>query len=313
MAKRFLFLPSQSKNLMFGEASFEILSDFLINLNIRNKDKLSNLSRYSGDFKDKRLIECIFLVTEELRLDPMVGYHAVELLERFMIKHLEDLFSTPHTPAGAAGAHKGNYADLVYEKLSEKFHLILLSCVQIASKLSLHSAVVDNNTAAQFLHSMGHSISKQTIMDMELMILKALDFRLNTPNPLTYVEILLEVLGHNDSSIPVEHLHHLSRYVLQFTYLQRTAIYDSLLKATTQCLSPSDEQRKTFVSVTEDCMLLGVGVIAVGAYILNVTNWEQVVEELSHITGISVKSISDFTHVTLMHITKNNSPMVTAT
>jgi hypothetical protein len=58
-----------------------------------------------------------------------------------MIKHLEDLFSTPHTPAGAAGAHKGNYADLVYEKLSEKFHLILLSCVQIASKLSLHSAV----------------------------------------------------------------------------------------------------------------------------------------------------------------------------
>jgi hypothetical protein len=56
MAKRFLFLPSQSKNLKFGEASFEILSDFLINLNIRNKDKLSNLSRYSGDFKDKRLI-----------------------------------------------------------------------------------------------------------------------------------------------------------------------------------------------------------------------------------------------------------------
>uniref|UniRef100_A0A8C7TQQ5 Vacuolar protein-sorting-associated protein 25 n=1 Tax=Oncorhynchus mykiss TaxID=8022 RepID=A0A8C7TQQ5_ONCMY len=195
MAKRFIFLPNQSKNLKFGEASFEILSDFLINLNIRNKDKLSNLSRYSGDFKDKRLIECIFLVTEELRLDPLVGYHAVEILERFMIKHLEDLFSTPHTPAGAAGAHEGNYADLVYEKLSEKFHLILLSCVQIASKLSLHSAVVDNNTAAQFLHSMGHSVSKQTIMDMELMILKALDFRLNTPNPLTYVEILLEVLG----------------------------------------------------------------------------------------------------------------------
>ncbi|KAK6301648.1 cyclin N-terminal domain-containing protein 1 [Coregonus clupeaformis] len=310
MAKRFPFSPSQSKNLKFGEASFEILSDFLNNLNIRNKDKLSNLSSYSGDFKDKRLIECVFLVTEELRLDPLVGYHAVELLERFTIKHLEDLFSTTHTPAGV---HKGNYEDLVYEKLSEKFHLILLSCVQIASKLSLHSAVVDNNTAVQFLHSMGHSVSKQTIMDMELMILKALDFRLNTPNPLTYVEILLEVLGYNDSSIPVEHLHHLCRYVLQFTYLQRTAIYDSLLMATTQCLSPSDEQRKTFVSVTEDCMLLGVGVIAVGSYILNVTNWEQVVEELSHITGISVKSISDFTHITLMHITKNNSPMVTAT
>ena len=32
----------------------------------------------------------------------------------------------------------------------------------------------------------------------------------------------------------------------------------------------------------------------------------QVVEELSQITGISVKSIQDFTHVTLMHITRTN-------
>ena len=41
--------------LKFGEA-FEILPDFLINLNNRNKEKLNNLSKYSGDFKDKRLI-----------------------------------------------------------------------------------------------------------------------------------------------------------------------------------------------------------------------------------------------------------------
>ena len=59
---------------------------------------------------------------------------------RFMIKHLEDLFTTP-TPQGAALCDHGHYEDLVYEKLHEKFYLIVLSCVQLASKLSLHSGV----------------------------------------------------------------------------------------------------------------------------------------------------------------------------
>lgn len=42
---------------------------------------------------------------------------------------------------------------------------------------------------------MGHSVTKQVLLESELMVLKGLEFRLNAPNPLTYVEILLEVLG----------------------------------------------------------------------------------------------------------------------
>lgn len=47
----------------------------------------------------------------------------------------------------------------------------------------------------QFLDSVGHRVSKKTLLEIELMILKGLEFRLNLPSPLTYVEILLEVLG----------------------------------------------------------------------------------------------------------------------
>lgn len=42
---------------------------------------------------------------------------------------------------------------------------------------------------------MGHSVSKQALLESELMVLKGLKFRVNDPNPLTYVEVLLEVLG----------------------------------------------------------------------------------------------------------------------
>lgn len=55
--------------------------------------------------------------------------------------------------------------------------------------------VIDNSAAVRFLHSVGHSVSKQTVLESELKICKELDFTLNAPNPLTYVETLLEVLG----------------------------------------------------------------------------------------------------------------------
>ncbi|XP_070783769.1 cyclin N-terminal domain-containing protein 1 [Enoplosus armatus] len=308
MAKRFFCSPSKSISFKFREASFDLLTDFLVNLNKRNKDNLHSVSKCSGHFKDKRVVEYIFLITKELRLDPLAGYHAIELLQRFMVKHLTDLLTTP-TPQGAAADPPTSYEDAVFDKLKEKFPLIIFSCVQLASKLSLHSHIIDSNTAVCFLHSVGHSVCKQTILESELMVLKGLKFRLNTPNPLTYVEILLEVLGHNEPSIPVERLYHLCHHVLQFISLQRTAIYDSLLVTTTQCVSPSREHRERFVTVTEDCMLLGVGVIAVATFILYVRKWEQLVGELSHITGISRRSISDFAHVTLMHIVRTSSPV----
>ncbi|CAJ1080099.1 cyclin N-terminal domain-containing protein 1 [Xyrichtys novacula] len=223
-----------------------------------------------------------------------------------MVKHLTDLFTTP-TPQGAASDPPRSYEVAVFDKLKEKFPLIIFSCVQLASKMSLHSHMIDNNTAVQFLHTMGLSVSKQEVINSELMVLKGLEFRLHALNPLSYVEILLEVLGHNEPSIPVDHLPHLCHNVLQFVTLQRTAIYDSLLVTTMQCGSPSTEQREKFLLVTEDCMLLGVGVIAVAAFILLVRKWEQVVAELSHITGIAQKSISDFTRVTVMHIVQSGS------
>ncbi|XP_056153713.1 cyclin N-terminal domain-containing protein 1 [Lampris incognitus] len=303
MARRFLSAPNPCTSVKFGEASFELLSDFLININDENKDNLCGLTKCSGQFKDKKVMECIFLITEKLRLDPLVGYNAIEILERFMVKHLQDLFTTPTLQDAAAG-RPSCYEDLVFDKLKEKFPLIVFSSVQLASKLSLHRYAIDNNTAVQFLHSMGLSVSKQILMESELMILKGLEFRLNTLNPLTYVETLLEVLGHNESSVPVDQLQPLYYHILQFIFLQKTDIYESLLMATTQCLNPSQQQREKFLTVKEDYMLLAVGVIAIAIYIFDVSKWEQVVEELNHITGVSCRSIRDFTHVTLLHITR---------
>ncbi|KAM6897622.1 cyclin N-terminal domain-containing protein 1 [Xenentodon cancila] len=293
---------------MFRQASFDLLNDFLVNLNKKNKENLNSLPKCPGSFKQKRVVEYILLISQELRLDPLVGYHAIELLQRFMVKQLFDMFTT-RTPQGATVAEPKSYEDAVIDKLKDKFPLILFSCVQLANKLSLHHHMIGSDTAVHFLHSVGLSVSKQAILESELMVFKGLEFCLSVPNPQTYVETLLEVLGHNEPSIAVERLYHLCHHVLQFITLQKTTIYNTLLSVTTQSGSPSREQREKFVTVTEDCMLLGVGVIAVATFIQHVRKWEQVIGELSHITGISRKSISDFAHVTLAHIVSPSFPV----
>lgn len=47
---------SPSHSLKFREASYDLLSDFLSNLNEKNKLRLCSLSKLSGNFKDKKLM-----------------------------------------------------------------------------------------------------------------------------------------------------------------------------------------------------------------------------------------------------------------
>ncbi|XP_055006139.1 LOW QUALITY PROTEIN: cyclin N-terminal domain-containing protein 1 [Boleophthalmus pectinirostris] len=308
MAKRIRYNFQQSNNLnvcKFRQASFDLLTDFLVNLNKENKDKLSSLSKCCGNFRDKNVLENILLMTNALSLDPKVGYHANELLQSFMTKHITHLLTTP-SPQGASAVQPISYEDAVFDMVKDKFPLIIFSCVQIASKMSLHVNIIDNNTAERFLRSVGLTVTKKSLLDSELMVLKGLDFKLDVANPLIYVEILLEVLGHNEPSVPIELVYDLCKQVLQFVVLERVTIYESLLTATTRSQQPTAEQREKFVSVTEDFMLLGAAVIAAALYIFRIGQWEEVVGELSNITGISRRSVRDFAAVIVLHLTDSS-------
>ncbi|XP_033913148.3 cyclin N-terminal domain-containing protein 1 [Acipenser ruthenus] len=295
------------QELKFGAAPHDMLADFLINLNGKNREHLENVSEHAGTFKQSRLVESVFLICEVLRLEPFTAYQAIEILERFMINHIEEMFVAA-LPSGADGGKGDIYGSLLI-KLSDKFMLLVFSCVQLASKLALHCRIVDNSTAVKFLQSLGYSYNKETLLESELNILKTLNFYINIPNPLTYVETLLEVLGYNDSDVPIKYLHKISQLVLQFVYLQRNPIYHNLLVATIENSAPSEVQRVKFLSVKEDSMLLAVSVIAVSAFILNYTTWDQVLEELRCITGINGESISDFSHIILKEIMGTGTPL----
>nr|XP_020828272.1 cyclin N-terminal domain-containing protein 1 isoform X3 [Phascolarctos cinereus] len=227
---------------------------------------------------------------------------------RFMVKQAESICSQ-----AAPVLRESEKAELWSwrarkEELCSTFVLRLVSCVQLASKLSFHYKIVSNVTVLNFLQALGYLYTKEELLESELAILKSLNFQINLPTPLAYVEMLLEVLGYNGCLVSVKRLHGTCLTLLDMVYLLHGPIYESLLRASIENCTPMEQGRK-FVSVKEDFMLLAVGIIAASAFIQNQEWWGQVVEHLHSITSIATESIAEFSYAILTHGVGASTPV----
>ncbi|NWV40403.1 CNTD1 protein, partial [Grantiella picta] len=274
-----------------------------IHLAMENEQYLSELPEQAGHFKETRIVEFIFLLSEKWHLDYSTRYQAVELLERFMIKQIEQMFDN----SGLDQGQRSSWSS-VRDQIANTFVLRLVSCVQLASKLSLHYNRVTSDAALKFLQSLKYSYTKQELLESELAVLNTLHFHINVSTPLAYVELLLEVLGYNGCLLPAKPLHEVCVQLLDFCYLTRETIYDTLLKIAIENSTPSKLQIAKFSTVKEDFMLLAVGIINTGMFMLNSGNWEQVLEHLNCITGITQQSILEFSYAVLKCVIGGTTP-----
>ncbi|NXX43532.1 CNTD1 protein, partial [Tricholaema leucomelas] len=278
-----------------------------IQLATENEQRLSELSDEAGSFKETQIVEFIFLLAEKWHLDQPVRYQAVELLERFMIKQVEQICKSSRDNVRSHEQEGSSWSSLK-DQICDTFVLRLVSCIQLASKLSLHYNIVNSDRALQFLQSLKYSYTKQELLESELAVLKTLHFQINVSTPLAYVELLLEVLGYNGCLLPVRPLHQMCVQLLDFSYLTRDPIYSTLLEMAIENSTPNQLQVAKFLAVKEDSMLLAVGIISTSMFILEPGHWAQVVEHLSSVTGITAQSISEFSYAVLKHIVGSPTP-----
>ncbi|XP_064255737.1 cyclin N-terminal domain-containing protein 1 isoform X3 [Passer domesticus] len=283
---------------VFSGVAPEVMEDTLMHLAAENERHLSALPEQAGLFKHTRIVEFIFLLSEKWRLDQSTRYQAVELLERqihalsscgfcrFLIKQVEQVCDGRGSTTGRGQGQRSSWSS-VRDHITNTFVLRLVSCVQLASKLSLHYS---------------------ELLESELAVLNTLHFHINVSTPLAYVELLLEVLGYNGCLLPAKPLHQLCVQLLDFCYLTRETIYDTLLKTAIENSTPSKLQIAKFLTVKEDFMLLAVGVISTGVFILSPGHWEQVVEHLNCITGITPQSILEFSYAVVRRIVGSTTP-----
>ncbi|XP_009553672.2 cyclin N-terminal domain-containing protein 1 [Cuculus canorus] len=293
---------------VFGKVAAEVIESMLICLATENEQGLSELVEEAGCFKQTRIVEFVFLLAEKWHLDHSARYQAVELLERFMIKRVEQICQSSSENIKSREQGQGSSRSSLKDQLYDTLVLRLVSCIQLASKLSLHYNIVNNNTAVKFLQSLKYSYTKQELLESELAVLETLQFQINVSTPLVYVELLLEVLGHNGCLLPAKPLHQMCMELLDFSYLMRDTIYDTLLKISIENSTPSKLQVAKFLTVKEDFMLLAVGIISTSVFILNPELWKQVVEHLDCVTGITSQSILEFSYAVLKHIIGSTTP-----
>nr|KAF6455422.1 cyclin N-terminal domain containing 1 [Rousettus aegyptiacus] len=249
-------------DFQFGAVATETIEDVLLHLAQQNEQAVQEAAGRMGSFRETRIVEFVFLLSEQWCLEKSVSYQAVEILERFMVKQAENICRQATTQLREK-TEPQNWRALK-EQLFNKFILRLVSCVQLASKLSFH------------YKALGYIHTKEELLESELDVLKSLNFQINLPTPLAYVEMLLEVLGYNGCSVPATRLHATCLTLLDLVYLLHEPVYESLLRASIENSTPSQLQGEKFVSVKEDFMLLAVGIIAASAFIQNHECWSQV-------------------------------------
>ncbi|XP_061446817.1 cyclin N-terminal domain-containing protein 1 isoform X3 [Rhineura floridana] len=270
----------QSSEPVFGAVAAGVIQDALRHMAKENEQYLS---------------EFVFLLSEKWSLTESARYQAIEIFERFMLTLIKELSNFTR-----AKGEDSNWASMK-QQIESTYVLHLVSCIQLASKLSFHYSIVSNNMVLRFLKSLGFSYTTEELLESELAILKALHFQINVPAPSAYIEMLLEVLGYNGYLLPTKQLLEMCRHLLGLTYLLRSSIYDTLLKSSIKNASPSELQLAKFVPVKEDLMLLAVGVIGASSFLLNPEGWNQVLKYLSDTTGISQQSIVEAVCSILKH------------
>ncbi|KAM5309507.1 cyclin N-terminal domain-containing protein 1 isoform 1-T1 [Glossophaga mutica] len=290
----------------FGAVATETIEDALLHLAQQNEQAVQESAGWMGSFRETRIVEFVFLLSEQWCLEKSVSYQAVEILERFMVKQAENICRQA-TIQLRDKTEPRNWR-VLKEQLFNKFILRLVSCVQLASKLSFHYKIISNITVLNFLQALGYLHTKEELLESELDVLKSLNFQINLPTPLAYVEMLLEVLGYNGCLVPATQLHATCLTLLDLVYLLHEPVYESLLRASIENSTPSQLQGEKFVSVKEDFMLLAVGVIAASAFIQNHGCWSQVVGHLRSITGIALESIAAFSYAILTHSVGAGAP-----
>lgn len=279
----------------------DILQEWLTTLAVLNSKHVDVSLKHEGLFKAGKSAEFVFLTCERLKLSADAKYCAVELFDRFMLKHVNDLYS--HVLKTNSKKQKKDW-NLILDRIKNQVTLRLVSCCQIASKLTSHYKVVTASKARRFLNEGGHRYTQESILQSELRILKTLDFQVTTPSTLVYIETILEILGYNEPDTEIKVYYEISLKVLEIVYLKFSDIYNSLFQIIVQHQTFSQDEVRSLCQVKSDKLLLAVSVIAAAVYVTGFKS-DKIIECLHLITKIPLEDIVDFATIIIQIIIPN--------
>ncbi|KAL5015345.1 hypothetical protein ScPMuIL_009615 [Solemya velum] len=116
----------------------ELLQECIKVLIGRNEQSIKDTQPEQAYFKKQNSIEFIFSTCEQLRISSEAKYVAIELFNRFIFKHIQDLYS--HVQNSGSNYKKRDW-QAIMDRIQNQVLLRVVSCCQIASKLTSHYRV----------------------------------------------------------------------------------------------------------------------------------------------------------------------------
>ncbi|CAH1775233.1 unnamed protein product [Owenia fusiformis] len=284
--------------------STELLQDWLSILATENAEHMKQCSQRKSLFKCGLVTESVLLMAERLKQPIHSRFLSAELFDRFMSKHIEDLWDYV---VNMESEKREKEWQAIQERIRNQMTLRMVSCIQLCSKLTSHAKVITCTKARLVLQNIGHKFSAESILQSELRVLKTLEYRVMVPSPLLFVETLLEILGHSDQDVEVKVYHDVCTKVLDLVYMNRQMFYDKLYFVATGQPLDDPAKRKRFASVEGDMMLLGTSAIAAATYIVDQSNTDKVVEELSKISKVPTDDILDFATIIVQEVIEGST------
>ena len=248
------------------------------------------LDKCEGVFRDGRPIAYFMCMSEHFNLPPDIRYRAIEIFHSFMSRHISELYH--HVQLSQTSQSPISW-ETVEARLKHQVTLRALTCLQLASKLSLHYKIINLSRARSFLAACGFRYAPASLIQSEIRILKTLDYRIHGPTPLDFVEVLLETLGHNDPSLPIKQLHGVGIKILDVYYLSSVVLHEKLCAPKSEDLPPILEL---------NYLLLAAGIVGAASFIMDQGRPGEILKQLSDIANISQSDITDVVAVLVEHI-----------
>lgn len=275
----------------FSDLQEEVIAESARKLAEENIVQIDNATIMEGMFRPSNVVEFIFLVCQKLKLPYEAKYIAVETFSRFMYLHMAEIYKHVHNPITGK-----NYEwKTVENRVKSQVTLRALTCIQITSKLCSHYKIVSPQKIQNFLSQCGYKYTVNSMAQSEFRILKTLQYELTQKTPMTYVEMLLEILSSYDQCYKIKDIYTNSLKILDMYYInQKDILEKAVLISESQSLTNKLvlEERKN--AIRADYMLIACAIIGTAAFVVDYKNSDKIIKDLSELSSIANDDLIEF-------------------
>ncbi|XP_015188477.1 PREDICTED: cyclin N-terminal domain-containing protein 1-like isoform X1 [Polistes dominula] len=209
------------------------------------------------------VISAIFKITCHLELGTDTKYLTIHLYDKFMCNYFWEVYKTENEATEASWSK-------ICQTISHKSKLYLVSCLQLASKMDLHSKSLSISQLICILRWIDKKkeYTNNVLISSEFKVFKTIGFKMPFCTPLQCIEVLLAATGLRNTL----NIYETSIELLDLAYLQHEQLYSHVQCLAQGRISKSEVNKRNLMALKTNSLFLGGCIILCATFFLYFDN-----------------------------------------